>query len=268
MTSFRLWIQKNSLLISTPRVASLFLDLVFYENKKGRNYFSINNNLEIEISKDPTIDDIDYEKNLNSILNTDIRKDILFIYRHPREKIILGVVEDFNEILTNDIYSNNFLIEYFFNFDSSYNEFYFLDKSTTIDLIKNINEESNKKFKDYYLSLLRLFFEFNITFSFNSAHFSNSLSILYPFINEKIENKNNLKILDIDSAGYNPLFEFLKDYKTIDKNIECINHNNHIIKLVNSYILQQNSSLNNQLNKIIENELFFYNILKNSKYNI
>lgn len=265
--NFRAWNSDKLIVISSPKVASSYLDSKFYETPGNKNMFSIANDLELKLDIN-SISSESVVKDLELISTNKNKKDILIVYRNPLEKFLSGTIQDFANIITYGLPYNNFLIDYLLTESSIETNYIFKSKDTIFNNIQNINTpKEDEKFKKYYLELLRIYVNFYINNTITSDHATSNLYLLYPFINEKIVDKNKIKFFDIDSTSDVTLEDILLKYEITSKRKEVRNSQKKNSELL-SKMISNDSDLMSKLHHNLKQETFFYNLLKNSKYNI
>lgn len=265
ISPLRFWNTKKLIVISSPKVASSFLDNTFYKDYEStiQNIFLFNNDLSITYTVPvEEVDRIDFEK----IFTNTNKKDILILYRNPKEKFLSGIIQDFIPTLIDSTYQIDYIIYNYFkqhNLDVSE----FLNNSNLQNKIhiKNINE--NEKFQYYFKHLLKLYYEYIIENNKLTVHTNPTLLTIYAFINDKIKDKNKIHLIDIDNVSDDFLKNYLEDkyelytVKTQDKNTQKP-LKNILIDVIKEFKLE------NKLENFLKDEMFIYKLIKNLKQNI
>jgi len=263
--TYRIWNTKKLIIISRPKIASSFLDHVFFEFPENRNVFSLTHELTLKFDNSKTQDGVQFE--IENIFNGKSKKDILILYRSPLKKFLSGTIQDFDNGFLKLDKHHHFLIENFFKDYPEFKKFILLKYSIIEEFLKDVGSERNEEFEKYYSKLLFEFASFIIENNIISGHNDNTNYLTYSLINEKIIDKNKLYLLDIDSAEKNTLMDFLKKYEIQPKRKEYRNSQKTGADLLHRMI-RNNKHLNVLLHDNIKVETFFYNLLQSSKYNI
>jgi len=265
MAIFRIWKDKKLIVLSSPKVASSFLDTLFLFESGDKNIFSINDKFQINKVLETEIDN-SFE-DLDLIFSNKNKKDILFLYRSPQKKYLSGLIQDFNGMLSNDTHSNNFLIDYHFNSNPRFKDFFDLKAYEIKELIDTSSAEKEPEFFEYYTDLLEIYLKFHINNNISTNHGTPTLYLTYSIINEKIKDTNKLYLLDIDQGEPDILVNFLSKYEIEPKRKININSNKNGITLINN-ILKENQYLKQKLGKNLSSERTFYNLLRKNNNNI
>jgi len=241
--SFRVWSNEKLVVISTQKVASSFLDSFFYKKGGSKNLFEINNNFEIEFNEQTKSENSFYD--LNQIFLNKSKKDILIVYRNPVNKYLSGLSQDFNGLLKGKVADFSFLIEEYFKDNENYNDYALFGPREMDKLITYLDETKNNDFFKFYTSLLESFFKHHVENRTFSPHSEPVLYKLYPFIMEKIKDKNKLYLIDIDKCEDNSLENFLLRYELKPRNYKNRNSNKKYVSILNdiikySYIYKKN----------------------------
>lgn len=208
---------------------------------------------------------------VESILKNElIDTPILLIYRNPYQKTISGLVEDFHEEFMRGDDSVHYIdVDSFYEYiqDTKYSKLYlrFLNKVcnglNTMDTLKLISSDSD--LEQTYIELLKKYVEYRISinqigeYGHTEFHTHNTFIILNEF------NKNQKYVLvNLDDKNIN-LQNILDIYCKNEIN-EYINKNDFSN---NGYKSKLDSVLDlkvkEELYKILENEMHYYNILNN-----
>lgn len=282
-TQFRIYSTDKVAVICTSKVASRYLSGVFkdiggYENnRKCSNEFHVNDSMEIEHEKnlEPCTELSAYDE-INLILNKKSKKDIIFLYRNPMDRIKTGLVQDFKGIFNashSSIYQMWLLISSALDIDrNNINEIQpyidFFNKMP--DGHKTVSEFlEDGVFYDNVKKLLESYIEYNMKYEFNrTTHVSNYLDKLYCLVFNSGADTRKIKLVNIDAGPYLlqqtllPYFEGFEDvFETVNKQ-----SNNVFIKMVNE-ILNENQRYEKQLLEYVSSDILFYNLLKKSNLN-
>jgi hypothetical protein len=208
---------------------------------------------------------------IHSILtNKLIHKPILLIYRNPYQKTISGLVEDFHEEFMRRGDSTRYIdMDSFYEYvqDTNYSKLHlmFLNKLcnglNTMETFELISSDSELEYN--YINLLKKYVEYRISIAkigergHTEFHTYNTFIILNEF------NKNQKYVLvNLDDKNTN--LQNILDTYCKNKNNEYINKNDFSN---NGYKSKLNSVLDlkvkEELYKILENEMQYYNILNN-----
>lgn len=218
----------------------------------------------------------------NTIFDISNKKDILFLYRNPYQRIISGIVQEWfhtimydNEknlsdyklksILTDIKGGNSFYLKTVFN------PAWFLNKS------ENLTQE---EINILQFLLIEYTLEYTSSFLFQTNHTNLTLPYLYlHLITNTNMDTNRIKLVNIDNPKIN-LAEILNAYFELDKyhhNSDNVKESNFEFKQLldlNTYIggnLELTSKLkmiHNRILNSLETELFFYQKLKDLPFNI
>jgi hypothetical protein len=257
---FRLWISDKLDIISTPKMASRFLDEIFYgRNHKltHSNFFKLKEDISIVADNNILSEELDY------IFSNKNKKDILIIYRNPVNKFVSGSLQDLDSVLS-DTKDNLFLIDYIIKNEPKFFPFLFLNNNTLKTKIENGDDTD---FNEYYMFFAKLFIEFNIKNNIETYHSQNYLHLIYTLINEKITNKSKIRLLDLDSSESTTLSDFLLSYEIKEK-IEATKYSK---KSLSNFIKKQllnDVELSAKIHLNLNTQIFFYNLLKNNKQNL
>lgn len=258
--NFRFWSHEKIAIISRPKVASRFLDSAFGKHvSEYANQFTLNHDIELQI--DYTSFNKNEIESFYKIFEKDNKKDILILYRNPYQRLLSGIIQDFKSIILKDnSVQNKLLIQIIFN-DKENLKYSTLSNKEINNLINNI--ESNPHFLNFYKKSLKIYLDFilnNSVKTFNTVHTRSGLYILYPLIQEKIQNKSKLIIMDIDNIDKNYLEDFLKKYDIfVDKNTN--KDSNHNLKIILKDIINSSEYYKKTIDNILYEEWFFYDLL-------
>jgi hypothetical protein len=257
--NFRFWSHEKLAIISRPKVASRFLDSAFNKNvSEHANQFTLNHDIELQIDYN-TFNKNEIES-FYKIFEKDNKKDILILYRNPYQKLISGIIQDFNLFLKHKPVENKVLVENIFN-DIENLKYSTLSTDDINNLINNI--ENNLHFLNFYKQSLKLYLDFilnNSIKTFNTVHTRSGLYILYPLIQEKIQNKSKLFLVDIDNIYKHYLEDFLKKYEIfVDGNSN--QDSNYNLKIILNDIINSSDYYKKTIDNILYEEWFFYDLL-------
>lgn len=205
----------------------------------------------------------------NILKNELVDIPILLIYRDPYQKTISGLVEDFHEeFMRGDTDSAVYIdVNAFYKYieDTKYSKIYltFLNKicngSNTMDTFNLMSTDSDLE-QDYIL-LLKKYVEYRISINQigKTGHTQFHTHSVFIMLNEF--NKNQKYVLvNLDDTCIN--FQNILDTYCRDKKTEYINKNDfsntgYKTKLDNVLDLK----IKEELYKILENEMYYYNML-------
>jgi hypothetical protein len=250
--------------------------------------YKINSTIEqIRIHSDETAEELSEEElniiriNINEEYNKfllgNTKKDILFLYRNPFERIISGIVQEF--------FSEIRSVEYGDKMKSKLNliqggiEFYskIISNQNIFDsVIQNDEHFTKDEYTILQFLLLEYALEYTDLFLQNTTHTNPQLIPLYIFIENLSKYNNQIKLFDLDNEELD-LNVFLSK-KFINKDIlnsENSRNSNFLFKKM----LLENSDFDDSINHKqyliktrIENslrlEMVYYTILRSHKLNV
>jgi hypothetical protein len=265
---FRFWSHEKLNIISSPKVASRFLDSIFdVKPDDYKNQFTLNTDIKLHINEEyfnPQLIDEFHET-----FSKTNKKDILILYRNPYKKLLTGIIQDFNIFLLNTPILHRFLAASFFT-DVESLKYIRFDSEKMRQYLDNI--ESHQSFLDFYKRLLESYLDFSLKSSsktFNTVHTKSGLYILHTLISDKIYDKTKLHLVDIDIIDDLYLEEFLKKYLIkFEPNIS--KNSNNVFKDILEDIIENSEYYKDTINEILEEDYFFYELIskKNRFYEI
>jgi hypothetical protein len=265
---FRIYSNDKLVIITTKKVASRFIEkslklkITYFENT-----IIINDDLKIEPFKNSIVNS-EIRNDINLINSKKSKKDLLFLYRNPYNKLISGIAQDFNIIFTDRNFLLDVLLDYYYNEhtinDISKEEL----KIYAREYVNGENKIKNEKYYKYFKSIYEFLIHKFIKYSYssendNTIHTHNYLYILYTFLNNNNIDLNKVKIIDIDSDE-NLLQNFLNLYEIETSSID--KESNNSTKEIIESLLHKIPNKNLVDNKL-KQEYFFYKLLKNSNLN-
>lgn len=273
---FRIYSSKKLIVISIVKVATRYLDRLF--GKQERTYF---NDIKFDYNNGFII--IPDNENIPENILNDIKlinekknkKDILILYRNPYERLISGIIQDFESDINHSKKNLLFdlLLDYHINLYGNKNNseiendvyYKYIQKS----IFKNYND-INFNLVEFYKISLEKYILYNFTSNkISSRHTSNYIYLLHTIISKNILfDSNKITLIDIDK-NKNILKDFLKKYDIVSKEEKLKeNDSNKLPKSIVNDLISTNLKLNNLIKLYIQDEIFFYNQLKTLNQNI
>lgn len=245
-------------LCGSSRVDVVFLDSTFDRmefNKKGK---ASNDILERTI------------KDFEDFLSKTIKKNVIFLYRDPLNRIESGIIQDafslfysINDYDINSVY-RRMLIK---NITSNYPNQKKIMKSV-IDIaqedvsdlkLKDVDHDVKKILKD----ILEIYISKSNSIG-NSGHTQNYLYSYFILLNKNIDT-NKVILCDIDDKdSFNKMIE---QFNIESDGILKSEESHQIRKDILREVLHENPSMESLVNSVITEETIFYDILKSNKNN-
>lgn len=245
-------------LCGSSRVDVVFLDSTFDRmefNKKGK---ASNDILERTI------------KDFEDFLSKTIKKNVIFLYRDPLNRIESGIIQDafslfysINDYDINSVY-RRMLIK---NITSNYPNQKKIMKSV-IDIaqedvsdlkLKDVDHDVKKILKD----ILEIYISKSNSIG-NSGHTQNYLYSYFILLNKNIDT-NKVILCDIDDTdSFNKMIE---QFNIESDGILKSEESHQIRKDILREVLHENPSMESLVNSVITEETIFYDILKSNKNN-
>lgn len=267
LTQFKIWSNEKLVVVSTSKIASRFLDYTFDMGEPElSNEFYIDERMEY-IGKPYNLNQQVIDE-FNSILSKDNTRDILFLYRNPKKRIITGLSQDFINQFT-DNYTSRYLL--WFATSKLINNF---DIETYISFFKHSNESRQKdmlsdlKFRENIYQLAYAYLDYNLKVNFNlTSHTSNYLYKLHYVVNNHSIDSNKIKLFDIDSSN-KKLADFVLKYNDGGMNKEVPIDTNFSLKDIFKSILDEEPAHEKKLDLYLESDIFHFLALKSDNRNI
>lgn len=269
-TQFKLWSNEKIIVISTSKIASRFLDYTFkYSDLDISNEVYIDENMNY---KNHGLRDLpNQEKTLQEyedIITNNTKKDILFLYRNPKKRLVTGISQDFqNQFDKKDI--NKYILWMVVNkFDKKY------DVDTYINFFSGANtKDSNdllndSEFKNNIYLLLHAYIIYNLEVDFNlTSHTSNYLYKLNYMVTQLGIDSNKIHLMDIDSSG-KKLGSFISNYDDGSMDTNAAIDSNITLKDMVYSVFNEHPSYEKKMDLYLEADVFNYNLLKSHNKNI
>lgn len=268
LTQFKIWSNKKLAVISTSKIASRFLDYTFdYTDRELSNEFYIDETMNYD-------EDCPYNLNqeiideFNLLISNENKKDILFLYRNPKKRIITGLSQDFlNQF--NDTYSSKYLL--WLATSKLPNQF---GIDTYTEFFKHGSGSIQKKmlmdldFRENIYQLAYAYMDYNLKVHFNlTSHVSNYLYKLHYIINNYSIDSNKVKLLDIDSSN-TALSDFVLRYDDGTLHKDATIDSNFSLKDIFKSILDEHQDQERKIDLYLESDIFHYHRLKSDNRNI
>lgn len=278
---FKIWSTNKFIIITVPKVASRFIERSLKQDSLlNSNIVYIDNDLKL---KKTEISNLSNEilMDINQINTKKNKKDLLFLYRNPYNKLLSGIAQDFNQNIKEDKFLFNIVVDHYIkdnNIDIDENEL--VNYSSQLihpdhnpygnfhnrqAELKSKSTDINVVFEELYEYLINKFIQHSyVERNFETIHTHDYLYILYTFLNSNDIDLNKVKILDID-YDTNLLMKFFKMYEIETEGVHKASNN--LTKKILSNLITKKSNIKKILLNKIKNEEFFYELLKKSNLN-
>lgn len=220
---------------------------------------------------------ININEEYNKFLLGDIKKDILFLYRNPFERLISGIVQEF--------FSEIHSVEYGAKIKSKLNliqggiDFYskiVSNQSFFDSVIQNDEHLSKDEYNILQFLLLEYALEYTDLFLQNTTHTNPQLIPLYIFIENLSKYNNQIKLFDLDNEELDlNVFLSKKFLNKVQLNSENPRNSNFLFKKMLLENSESDNSVTHKQHLIksrIENslrmEMVYYTILRAHKLNV
>lgn len=259
----KIYCTDTTIFVTIQKVASTLLSSLFDDSvKTGMGFdYSIDITNKRIIPAETNIGTIQYDviRDFGDIFSNKCNKNIVVLYRNPKDRLSSAIVEDFNSIIMNDTYSDFTLNLLFKTFNASPSTIHFFKNNLTALYLSKI-DKSDIELNDFLETSFTYYMQYLSDLRFNNQHAIDYLNDFYNMVNSNIFDESKLILCDIDTKLLTPLLDTLSitpDYiNHIHSNIEF----KHIIDKIltndaNQYII---SKYNEKLNS----ENHFYELLK------
>lgn len=248
---------EKSYVITKEKVASRFIESLYTDISS------------ILITSELDIEYLENNKNFQNLIDAkNNKKDIIFLYRHPYNRFISGVIQNTVIELFTNIYRKYMLIPYIKKYNIDINELISeLSFSNDSSKMKQIEEMMNiQKYKSFFTEIITDYILWSVyTQSNSNPHIDNYLISYDFFIKSNKIDTNKLCLINIDNTK-NDLNKIFKNYTDSRKHDGTFS-NKIYFNLVEN-IINKNNIIKNYINNLINIDLYFYNQMEKSKYNI
>lgn len=264
----KIYCTDTTIFVTIQKVASTLLSSLFDDSLKTGMVFDysidiINKRI---IPAETNIGTIQYDtiRDFGDIFSNKCNKNIVVLYRNPKNRLTSAIIEDFNSIIMNDTYSDFTLNLLFKTFNASQSTYHFFKNNLSALYLSKI-DKSDIELNDFLETSFTYYMQYLSDLGFNNQHAVDYLSEFYNMVNSGIFDESKLILCDIDTKTLTPLLDTLSIIPDYENHI----HSNMEFKPIIDRILTNgdNQYIISKYNEKLNSENHFYELLKNHSNN-
>lgn len=197
----------------------------------------------------------------NNFLKKEEKRELIILYRNPKEHLISAFMQDFFYVSENNNFGKAFIDLFLntLNYDN-HRKLEFKDKL----LRDGINKELFKNYPSFTKPIINILLEYYLTrgeYLNINGHYTKWNTSIYLLYNSNLIDLHKIKFVDIyDNPIEIQLSNYLENYN-VELNINDWKRHSYLFDYITNMILNI-STLNKIVNGILEYEFVFYNKIK------